>query len=51
MVLKVLSCIMRIGYFTVVCLVAWPLFGNETGGDLVLKPNSPLFICKCKQLA
>ena len=26
----------RIGHFTVVCLVTWPLSGSEAEGDLVL---------------
>ena len=30
-------------YFTVVCLVAWPLNENEAGGDLVLLETSLLF--------
>ncbi len=32
-----------IGYFTVVCLVTWPLNGGEAEGDLVLIQTSLLF--------
>ena len=32
--------------FTVVCLVTWPLSGNEAGVDLVLIETFLLFICK-----
>ena len=35
-----------IGHFTVVCLVNWPLSGNEAGGDLVLIQTLLLFTCK-----
>ena len=38
----------RIGNFTVVCLVTWPLSGSEAGGDLVLIQTLLLFICKYK---
>ena len=34
------------GYFTVVCLVAWPLNESEAGVDLVLIETSLLFLCK-----
>ena len=32
-----------IDLFTVLCLVTWPLNGNEAGGDLVLI-QTPLFL-------
>ena len=36
----------QLSHFTVVCLVAWPLNGNENGGDLVLIEILLLFLCK-----
>ena len=36
---------LRINHFTVVCLVAWSLNGNETGVDLVLIETLLLFLC------
>jgi len=36
----------KIGHFTVVCLVAWPLNESEAGVDLVLIETSLLFLCK-----
>ena len=36
----------RIGHFTVVWLVTWPLSGSEAGGDLVLIQTLLLFTCK-----
>ena len=33
-------------FFTVVCVVAWPLNESEAGVDLVLIETSLLFICK-----
>ena len=36
----------KIGHFTVVCLVTWPLSGTEAGGDLFLIEALPLFTCK-----
>ena len=33
-------------YFTVVCLVAWPLNESEAGVDLVLIETSLLFLCR-----
>ena len=36
----------RIGHFTVVPLVTWPLSGSEAEVDLVLIKTLPLFICK-----
>ena len=33
-------------WFTVVCLVAWPLYENEVGGELVLIETSLLFLGK-----
>ena len=36
----------EIDYFTVVCLVAWPLSESEAGVDFVLIQTFPLFICK-----
>ena len=35
----------RRDYFTVTCLVAWPLNESEAGGDLVLMETSLLFSC------
>ena len=35
-----------IDYFTVVCLVAWPLNESEAGVDLVLIETSLLFLCE-----
>ena len=35
-----------IDYFTVVCLVAWPLNESEAGVDLVLMETSLLVLCK-----
>ena len=32
-------------YFTVLCLVAWPLNESEAGVDLVLIETSLLFLC------
>ena len=37
---------LRIGHFTVVCLVTWPVTASEAGGDLALIQTSPLFLCK-----
>ena len=35
----------KIGHFTVVCSVTWPLNGSEAGGDLVLiKDLSPFVV-------
>ena len=34
-----------IDYFTVTCLVAWPLNESEAGGDFVLIETSLLFSC------
>ena len=34
-----------IDHFTVACLVAWPLYESEAGGDLVLIKTSLLFLC------
>ena len=39
---------LKIGHFTVVCLVTWPWIGSEAGVDLVLIQTSLLFICKCQ---
>ena len=33
-------------YFTVVCLVAWPLNESEAGADLGLIETSLIFLCK-----
>ena len=35
-----------VDYFTVVCLVAWPLNESEAGVDLVLIETSLLLLCK-----
>jgi len=35
-----------IDYFTVVCLVAWPVNGGEAEGDLVMIEASQLLLCK-----
>ena len=35
-------------FFTVVCLVTWPLIRSEAGGYFVLAQTSLLFKCKCK---
>ena len=32
-------------YFTVMCLVAWPLHESEAGGDLALIETSLLLLC------
>jgi len=37
----------RIHHFTVVCSVAWPLYGSEARVDLVLIQTSLLLSCKC----
>ena len=37
-----------IGYFTVVCLVTWPVTASEAEGDLALIQTSLLFSCKCQ---
>ena len=37
---------MPMSYFTVVCLVAWPLNESEAGVDLVLIETPTLFLCK-----
>ena len=36
----------RVGHFTVVCSVTWPLDGSEAGGDLVLLQTSLPVLCK-----
>ena len=36
----------RIGLFTVVCLVTWPLNESEVGGDLIMIETSLLLLCK-----
>ena len=33
-------------YFTVVCLIAWPLNESEAGVDVVLIQTSLLFLCR-----
>ena len=38
----------KIGHFTVLCLVTWPMTASEAGVDLALIQTSPLFSCKCK---
>ena len=35
-----------IDHFTVACLVTWPLYGSEAGGDLVLIQTLLLLLCK-----
>ena len=42
----IVNVVYRIGHFTVVCLVTWPLSGSEAGGDLVLIQTLLLFTCK-----
>ena len=36
----------KVGHFTVVCSVLWPLNRSEAGGDLVLLQTFLLFMCK-----
>ena len=38
----------KIGHFTVLCLVTWPVDTSEAEGDLTLTQTSLLFLFKCQ---